>query len=170
MHRNVLHVCFTVLTNTELAGVSIRLLVFHTVVRNSMQPGPRPSSAKQGLNGVCFSLAVSKADLQRKWLCLQFWGPPACNGAALLSVAKVAAEIAAASPQMFCALTARVGQVSRATKLTQLCQGRPYQSSDKCAARGWGLPETPDADLNPRSCSCSESMTGSSPYLALHKV
>lgn len=55
VHRNVLHVCFTVLTNTELAGVNIRLLFFHTVVRISMQPGPRPGSAKQDLNSVCFS-------------------------------------------------------------------------------------------------------------------
>lgn len=39
----------------ELTGVNLRLLFSHTVVRSSMQPGPRPSSAKQGLNGVCFS-------------------------------------------------------------------------------------------------------------------
>lgn len=61
---------------------------------------------------------------------------------------------------MFCALTARVGRASWATGLTQMCQGRPYQSSDKCAARGWGLPEMPDAGLNPRSAAAMKAWQG----------
>lgn len=77
-----------------------QVTVFAHSCRNSMQPGAMPSSAKQGLNGIYFSSGCFQAELRKKWLCLQFWGFPACNRSDLLSVAKVTGDIAAASQQM----------------------------------------------------------------------
>lgn len=77
-----------------------QVTVFPHSCSNSMQPGPMPSSAKHGLNGIYLSSGCFKAELQRKWLCLQFWRLPVCNHAALLSAPKVTGEIAAAPRQM----------------------------------------------------------------------
>lgn len=56
VHGTVLHVCFTVLTNTELAGVNIRLLFFPHSCKDQYAAWTRAKFCKTGFKRCLFLL------------------------------------------------------------------------------------------------------------------